>query len=132
MAQAAIAMMHDKDPGKTLRDKLGNIKDIELFHNQVLVAVYIRPHKTAGGILLTDKTTGEDEHQSKVGLLIKMGESAFKDPTGRWFPGKTFKLDEWLVFRPSEGWAITVNGVLCRILDDVSVKGRIQAPDQVW
>jgi len=132
MAQAAIAMAHDKHPAKTLHEKLGDIKDIELFHNQVLVAVYIRPTKTAGGILLTDKTTGEDEHQSKVGLLIKMGESAFDDPTGQWFKGKNFHLDDWLVFRPSEGWAITVNGVLCRILDDVSIKGRVSQPDAVW
>ena len=46
--------------------------------------------------------------------------------------GKTFNENDWVVFRPSDGWSITVNGVLCRILEDINVRGRIQHPDQVW
>jgi hypothetical protein len=42
------------------------------------------------------------------------------------------ELDDWIVFRPSEGWAITVNGVLCRMLDDTSVRGKIDVPDKIW
>jgi hypothetical protein len=42
------------------------------------------------------------------------------------------KLQDWVVFRPSDGWSITVNGVLCRLLQDSNVKGRIRHPDQVW
>ena len=50
---------------------------------------------------------------------------------GKWvFPD--LGLNDWLFFRASDGWAITVNGVLCRILDDVNLRGRVQHPDQVW
>ena len=129
---AHIEMMHSDDPKKDLLDELGNVKDIEIFHNQLLVAVYIRPEKTKGGILLTDKTTGEDRYQSKVGLVVRMGPDAFVDETNTWFKDFKVGLHDWIVFKPSDGWAITVNGVLCRILDDTNVKGRIPHPDQVW
>ena len=98
--------------------------------------VIIKPapadEKTKGGIFLPDKAKDEDKYQSKVGLILKLGPSAFVDETQNWFKGVTIKEHDWIVFRPSDGWAITVHGVLCRILKDVQVKGRVQNPDEVW
>jgi hypothetical protein len=127
-----MRMTHEADPKENLLTELGDLSSVELFNNQILVAVYIRPQKTKSGIYLTEKTTDEDRYQSKVGLLVKKGPTAFQDTTGEWFAGETFNLNDWLVFRPSDGWSITVHGVLCRILSDTQVKGRIEAPDQVW
>jgi len=127
-----MTMAHDVDPRDKIREDIGDLGHIEIFNNQILCAVYIRPTKTKSGIFLTDDTVAEDKNQSKVGLIVKMGEDAFQDHSGEWFNGKTFAESDWIVFRPSDGWSITVNGVLCRILDDVNVRGRIQHPDQVW
>lgn len=127
-----MRMTHEVDPKEKLLTELGDISSAELFNNQILVAVYIRPQKTKSGIYLSEKTTDEDRHQSKVGLLVKKGPTAFNDTTGEWFAGEEFNLNDWLVFRPSDGWSITVHGVLCRILSDTQVKGRVEAPDQVW
>ena len=127
-----MMMSHDEDPKNKLLEDLGDLSEIELFHNQVLLAVYIRPQKTKSGIYLTDKTTDEDRYQSKVGLVLKKGPTAFVDPEGKWFDGITDDVNEWVVFRPSDGWNITVNGVLCRIIEDISVRGRSQTPDMVW
>lgn len=127
-----MRMTHDVNPKDKLIEELGDLSSIELFNNQILVAIYIRPQKTKSGIYLSDKTTDEDRHQSKVGLLVKKGPTAFQDTTGEWFVGETFNLQDWLVFRPSDGWGITVHGVLCRILSDTQIKGRVEAPDQVW
>jgi co-chaperonin GroES (HSP10) len=127
-----VAMQHDTDPAKKLLEELGDLSKVELFNNQILVAVYIRPQKTKSGIYLTDKTTDEDRYQSKVGLLVKAGPSAFEDNNEGWFKGQTFNLNDWLFFRAADGWSITVNGVLCRILSDTQVKGRVAQPDQVW
>lgn len=127
-----MRMTHEVDPKEKLLTELGDISSVELFNNQILVAVYIRPQKTKSGIYLSEKTTDEDRHQSKVGLLVKKGPTAFNDTTGEWFAGEEFNLNDWLVFRPSDGWSITVHGVLCRILSDTQVKGRVEAPDQVW
>jgi hypothetical protein len=126
-----MMMSHDEDPKNKLLEDLGDLSEIELFHNQVLLAVYIRPQKTKSGLYLTDKHTDEDRFQSKVGLLVKTGPQAFEQD-GNWFSGVDFKDHDWLVFRPSDGWSITVNGVLCRIFDDINIRGRVPHPDAVW
>ena len=126
-----MLMAHEEDPSVKLLEELGDLSQVELFHNQVLLAVYIRPTKTKSGLYLTDKHTDEDRYQSKVGLLVKKGPMAFEQD-GNWFSGLEFKENDWLVFRPSDGWSITVNGVLCRIFDDINIKGRVQHPDAVW
>jgi hypothetical protein len=126
-----MPMSHEEDPKQKLLDQLGDISEIELFHNQVLLAVYLRPEKTKSGLILTADHLDEDKYQSKVGLLVKRGPLAFEQD-GNWFTGMTFQDHEWLIFRPSDGWSITVNGVLCRIFDDISIKGRAPHPDSVY
>jgi len=126
-----MPMSHEEDPKQKLLEQLGDISDIELFHNQVLLAVYLRPEKTKSGLILTANHLDEDRYQSKVGLLIKRGPLAFEQD-GNWFTGMTFNDHDWLIFRPSDGWSITVNGVLCRIFDDISIKGRAPHPDSVY
>jgi len=126
-----MPMSHEEDPKQKLLEQLGDISDIELFHNQVLLAVYLRPEKTKSGLILTQGHLDEDRYQSKVGLLIKRGPLAFEQD-GNWFTGMTFNDHDWLIFRPSDGWSITVNGVLCRIFDDISIKGRAPHPDSVY
>jgi hypothetical protein len=41
-------------------------------------------------------------------------------------------LHDWVVFRPSDGWAISVNGVPCRMVEDTSIKMRVPSPDTIW
>lgn len=53
------------------------IEDMDLQRNRCLVATYIRPNTTPGGIILTAKTGEEDRWQGKVGLLLKVGPTAF-------------------------------------------------------
>jgi hypothetical protein len=127
-----MMMQHDEDPIKKIKDEIGNLGSIKLFNNEILVAIYLRPKKTKSGLYLSDQTTDEDRFQSKVGLLLMTGPKAFEPNNEGWFEGENIGLDDWLVFRPSDGWAITVHGVLCRILKDVQIKGRVQNPDEVW
>lgn len=127
-----MKMQHKIDPKKAILDEIGDIKSFELFNNQILVATYIRPKVTKSGLHLADSTVNEDRYQSKVGLLLKMGPSAFEPNEDGWFTGEKFQLHDWLVFRPSDGWQINVHGVECRILVDTQVKGRVVEPDEVW
>lgn len=127
-----MVMEHEEDPANPLLEQAGDLSSVEVFNNQLLVAVYVRPQKTKSGIILTDKTTDEDRYQSKVGLVLKKGPSAFNDTTGEWFNGVMINEGDWIVFRPSDGWSVTVNGQLCRMIDDVNVRGRIDHPDRVW
>jgi co-chaperonin GroES (HSP10) len=125
-------MTHDVDPKEEIWNELGDISDIELFHNQVLAAIYVRPEKTKSGIFLTNNIREEDKWQGKVGMIIKTGPDAFYDDTGKWFKDVKMSVGDWVYFRPSDGWQITIQGVPCRIIDDTDIRGRLPAPDVVW
>ena len=112
--------------------KLGDISDVHLYFNSILVVTYLRPEKTQSGIFLTDNTRKEDEWQGKAGLVVKIGPTAFKDDGQALFHGQNVSVGDWIVYRPSDGWDVTVNGTRCRILQDINVKLRIPAPDVVW
>lgn len=130
----AAVMLHTCDPKQALLDKIGSVEDVEVFHNQVLVAVYMAPEKTAGGIIRPDMNKDEDRHQSKVGLIVKTGDRAFVSD-GSWTWPADIGVGDWVYFRVSDGWNVTVNGHrdnLCRMLDDVDIRGRISQPDKVW
>lgn len=127
-----MIMDHATDPKQKLLDDIGDISAFEIFNNQILVAVYIRPNKTKSGIYLSDQSREEDKVQGKVGLVVKKGPAAFVDETSEWFKDISVEVNDWVVFRPSDGWSITVNNVLCRIIDDTAVRGKVDAPDRVW
>ena len=127
-----MVMTHDVDPKAALREALGNVDDVEIFNNKVLAAVYVRPEKTKSGIYIPDANRDEDKIQGKVGLVIKMGPEAFDDPNGNWFNGIKVNVDDWVIFRPSDGWSVSVNGISCRLIDDTAIRGRIATPDMVW
>ena len=110
----------------------GEIYQEEVFNNNILVAIYIRPNKTKSGIILADETTEQDKYQGKVGLVVKKGPSAFEDETGRWFKDENVNVGDWVVFRPSDGWSVAVNGQPCRLMDDVVIRGRVKHPDSIW
>ncbi|MEN6608591.1 MAG: hypothetical protein ABFD60_15200 [Bryobacteraceae bacterium] len=125
-------MVHDGDPRKPILERIGDVSNVEMFGNNLLVAVYIRPQKTQSGIYLPDQTTDEDRFQSKVGLIIGKGPFACRSEDVEWFGDKPFNLNDWIVYRPSDGWSITINGVLCRMLLDSQVRMRISHPDAVY
>jgi len=128
----AYVMDHALDPKKELLSVLGDTSNVEIFNNQILVAIYIRPEKTVGGIILTNTIRDEDKWQGKIGLVIKKGPSAFVDDSKNWFNGVTVDVNDWVIFRPSDGWGLTVNGIMCRLLDDTVIRGRVSHPDQVF
>jgi len=127
-----MLMHHEVDPVQKILADIGDLSTVRLFNNEVLVGIYLRPEKTKSGFFLTDQHRDEDRHQSKVGLLLKAGPKAFEPNAEGWFDGETFNLNDWLVFRPSDGWQITVHGVLCRVLKDVQIKMCVTNPDEAW
>jgi co-chaperonin GroES (HSP10) len=125
-------MKHAVDPRKTIMEEVGDLSTVEIFNNQILVAIYIRPEKTSGGIILANQTRDEDKWQGKMGLVLKKGPSAFVDESQNWFNGIDVAVGDWVFFRPSDGWGLEVNGVLCRLLDDTVIRGRTPSPDMIW
>lgn len=136
----SVAMVHDTDPKEALLDKVGDLSGIDVFGNDILVAVYKRPNKTKSGIILADSTLSEDKWQGKSALVLKMGPAAYLDEDGNKF--RDIKEGDWVVFRPSDGWPCILNtlqtgvskedAVDCRIVSDISIRMRVQDPDSIY
>lgn len=127
-----LKMLHEGDPRDELMKSVGDLSRIKLFNNHVLCAVYKRPEKTKSGIYLTDNTRKEDEYQGKVAVVLKKGPMAFQDDANTSFNGQDVEVGDWVVFRVSDGWQVTVNGVLCRMLQDIQIRMTIDSPDVVF
>lgn len=134
-----VAQAASRDPKQALIDSLGNgIDAIEIFHNQVMVATYIEPEKTAGGIIKPDRTLAENRFQGKCALVLKLGPLAFKDDNIAKFGGVTIKEGDWVIAYPSDGrelFSVDASGsagTCCRIFEDVNIKGRVSDPALIY
>lgn len=129
-----LKMEHKEDPKQEIIANAGDLASVKLFGAQMLVGIYKRPEKTKSGLILTDKYRDEDIWQGKVGLVLKMGTISPDGEDGQYFGEHPIAVGDWVVFRPSDGWPLSVGGGQeCRILEDIRrVKMAIESPDSVW
>lgn len=141
----ALVGLHKKDPRKELLDKIGSLDWITVRANQVLAAVYLSPKEKvlASGhtLYVPDETNDDDRFRGKVGLVVKMGPLAFTDDPEhgiRFLPEDRCKVGDWIVFRASDGWQMTITGkgsthsTLCRVFVEGDIRAVIDRPDMVW
>jgi co-chaperonin GroES (HSP10) len=121
-----------KDPKQAIIELVGDLSHVEIFHNQILVATYVRPSMTKGGILRPDINVKEDEYQGKVGLVLKKGPAAFISGDDGDFMGQNVEIGDWVVYRIGDGWPLTVRDTACRILTDRTIRMRIQDPSDIY
>ena len=122
---------HKGDPAKELLTKFGKLDDVDVKMNRILVAYYIRPEKTKSGIYLTDTTRKEDEWQGKVGLVLKLGPSAYADDK-TFAPEDAVAIGDWVMFRPSAGLDCQIRGHKCKLVFEGDIEMRISSPDAVF
>jgi co-chaperonin GroES (HSP10) len=134
-----IAQAAQNDPYAALMDALPKAAfEYEVFHSKVLVATYIPPERTKGGIIKPDRSLQEDRFQGKVGLVIKCGPLAFEDDRVNHFGGVKIKPGDWVTYRPSDGieiFFVDDNGrdaVPCRLIEDSNVLGRTPDPALIY
>jgi hypothetical protein len=124
------------------------LKDFNVIYGaDVLTATYIEPETTAGGIILPGARINESIYQGKVGLVLALGNEAFKYRDGYSFFSKyenetdeeylrrtaalTPKPGDWVFYRTSSTWKCTINKVACQFIRDVEIKGRITNPNAI-
>jgi co-chaperonin GroES (HSP10) len=125
-------MAHARDPGEVIAEAVGNLDDVKVFHNLVLIGIYERPEKTAGGIIISDKTQKEDVHQGVIGYVLKTGPAAFVDDANNKFYGVSVSPGDWVIYRPSDTWMTSINGKACRMIEDAKIKGSVGHPDRAY
>lgn len=127
--KTGMLMKHDEDPVDVILKNVGDISGAQVLNNFVLYAIYERPKVTAAGIHIPDQIRNEDQYQGKAGLILKVGPMANEDADLR-----GFKLEPgmWIAVRPSDGWALKLNGHTCRLINEQLIQLVIPAPDMVW
>jgi co-chaperonin GroES (HSP10) len=108
--------------------RLGDLSCFEVFGNRVMVAVYVRPQRTAGGIYLTDNSRDEDEYQGKAALVIKKGPISFKNEPNLDFHGQDVQPGDWVLVRASDRRNFKYKDVLCAHVEDIRIEQKISDP----
>jgi co-chaperonin GroES (HSP10) len=134
------------DPAKDeILSKLGDLSGVEIAQNEVMIATYMRPQMTKGGIYLPDQNLREDQYQGKVGLVVKIGPACrfVRTDTARNITyGVPINLHDWVVVRTSDTWPFEFNGdpnvsdprafVKCRLVFDDQIRMKVPNPGMIW
>jgi len=128
----AVAAARTTNFRKWLKDKLGTLDDYTVLGTNVLVATYIRPEKTTGGIIRPETNIQEDIHQGKVSLILKMGEGAFKFDGPYVFVGTKPKVGDYVMHHSSDPRALSLNEVSCKLIDSSMVRMIVPDPDAFY
>lgn len=123
-------LSESENPKKTILKWTRGIEKESLLYGRVIVATYARPHKTSGGIILSDNIRQEDVHQGSCGLIVAISENSFKYDGSFKFEGAPPKLHDWVIYRAAEGMSISYNKAACRILRDESIMCITQHPER--
>ena len=123
---------NSKNPKLEILKLIGNLDSVKIKFNMVLLATYIRPARTAGGIIRPDSNVGEDEWQGKVGLVLKLGNKAYEDDEDTQFGDEKVAVGEWAVYKIGDTWSLNINGYPCRMIKDSSIKMTVEDPNMVF
>lgn len=121
-----------KDPKAALLAAVGDLSQIEVFSDLVLVGTYIRNERTAGGIIRPPDNVKEDEYQGKVGLVLKKGPLAFAEWAGVDDGGENAAIGSWVVYAIKDGWPVQINGTPCRFVPYSKLRARLTDPNLVF
>lgn len=111
---------------------VGDLRDVDVMFNMVLLAIYIRPERSSGGIIRPTSNVQEDVWQGKAGLVLKCGPNAFEDDGEYNFHGQMVSVDDWCVFKVGDAWSLNIHGVPCRLVRDSNIRMRVKDPNIVF
>lgn len=126
-------MSESSDPKRAILDALGDALDhVKVPGGLVLVGTYIPPGKSLGGIIFSDRTRDESLWQGSMGMVLKLGTTAFQDDDlNKFNPDDKAKPGDWVLFRFSSAWEQHLNGVSVRFVPDTEIKG-ITTDPSIW
>lgn len=143
-------MIEDSDPAKEILDAVGDLSDIELTEDLVLVGIYIQQGKTKGG-LITTQLSIESVYQGKVGLVLKLPPQGLTEREHKAWGGadKLPKVGDWVYFKADDGMSMSVHGTggkrserlqdlginidgwPCRMFEAKYILGRVKEPRSI-
>ncbi len=120
------------NPKKAILDAVGDISKARVCSDLVLLGTFIRNEKTAGGIIRPRENVQEDEHQGKVGLVLKAGPLAFADWEEKDSKGANAIRGSWVVYHVMDARQIQIHGTPCRLIPYEKIRMVIDDPNMVF
>lgn len=127
-SRAIELVSRSADPKTEILKQVGDLSGIDIMYNMVLLAVYVRPQTTKGGIIRPVMNQEEDIWQGKAGLVLKLGKDAFEDDNDTSFNGQRADIGEWVVFKVGDAWQVQIREWPCRLVRDSSIKMKVNDP----
>lgn len=116
---------------EAIKKKVGDLSKHNPMFNMVLLAAYVRPSVTKGGIIRPNENVEEDIWQGKTGLVLKHGPDAFQDSEEYSFNGQRAEVGEWVVFKTGDAWQLTINDWPCRLVRDSAIRMKTDDPSSI-
>lgn len=135
-----LKLASSKSPADAIWEEVGDLSGHEVLKDLVLVATYIEPAITKGGILLTEKRLDESRYQGKVGLVLKKGPTAFKYDGAFTYEGPVPQVGDWVKYHPGSAREFFLggpggdgnSGVPCRHISSQLIDAIIADPTKIW
>ena len=94
---------------------------------KLLIAIPKLEEKTQGGVIIPDKLKGLEQTASIIGMVIALGEAAYKDAEK--FPdGPYCKEGDFVIFRSYSGTRFKLRGEEFRLINDDTVEAVVDDP----
>ena len=94
---------------------------------KLLIAIPKLEEKIQGGVIIPDKLKGLEQTASIIGLVIALGEAAYKDAEK--FPdGPYCKEGDFVIFRSYSGTRFKLRGEEFRLINDDTVEAVVDDP----
>jgi co-chaperonin GroES (HSP10) len=117
-------------------DDFSHLDNFQLPLNRILVAIWVRPEKSVGGIILPDKVRDEDVFQGVSGLVVKMGPHCYENTDNmdfKWSDADRCDVGDWVMFRRGDGVRVRIFGRECMLLEsERGIKMVLPRPDAVF
>ena len=134
LSEIVQAVQAGGDSKDVLFEQLGDISKVRVLHGQVLVATHAGTMYHPGTkILRTDKSLQETQFQGSIGLVVRVGPSAFVDAPKIGIEHRDkAEVGDWVLYRPSDGLQLYIREVPCRLFDDSNIKMVVGDPEIFW
>jgi co-chaperonin GroES (HSP10) len=140
ISQAVQFQIDPDEERRRIFAEIGDVLDeIKVGGADVLVATWKpdQERRTAGGLILTQKSADEYDYQGVTGLILKLGPYAYKsEKTKSWFVDKDNdpdppKVGEWVSYTYLKGASFKLKTKSCRLVNDQYILLRITRPDLI-
>lgn len=100
--------------------------------SRIVIATYIEPEKTRGGVYRSPKSRNESRFQGKVGLVLWKGPTAFKYDGSYNYEGDIPDIGDWVLYYGSDGREFFMANRSMRSIDSELIHGILPDPEVIF